>query len=177
MSVKKIIVAIAALPIALLPLAAPAQAGVVGEDSALCTNGKGPAIQATIVGLKDRVGEVKLEIYPANENDFLRDDYLLVQEHKIFRRVTARTPQSGPVEMCIKVPAPGRYALLFTHNRDGKSKFDFWSDGAGFPSNLRMGRSKPKLNQAIIDVGPGITTTNIRAQYLRGFSGFGPMKE
>ncbi|CAN5640488.1 DUF2141 domain-containing protein [soil metagenome] len=177
MTVKKIIVTIAALPIALLPLAAPAQAGIVGEDSALCANGKGPAIQANIVGLKDRVGEVKLEIYPANENDFLRDDYLLVQEHKIFRRVTARTPQSGPVEMCIKVPAPGRYALLFTHNRDGKSKFDFWSDGAGFPSNLRMGRSKPKLNQAIIDVGPGITTTNIRAQYLRGFSGFGPMKE
>jgi uncharacterized protein (DUF2141 family) len=177
MTVKKILVTISALPIALLPLAAPAQAGVVGEDSALCANGKGPAIQANIVGLKDRAGEVKLEIYPANENDFLRDDYLLVQEHKTFRRVTARTPQSGPVAMCIKVPAPGRYALLFTHNRDGKSKFDFWSDGAGFPSNLRMGRSKPKLNQAIIDVGPGITTTNIRAQYLRGFSGFGPMKE
>lgn len=177
MTVRKYFVAAAVLPIALFPLAAPAQAGVVGEDSALCVNGKGPAIQANIVGLKDRVGEVKLEIYPANESDFLRDDYLLVREHKIFRRVTARTPQSGPVEMCIKVPAPGRYALLFTHNRDGKSKFDFWSDGAGFPSNRRMGRSKPKLDQAIIDVGPGITTTTIRAQYLRGFSGFGPIKE
>ncbi|MFA5964847.1 MAG: DUF2141 domain-containing protein [Sphingomonas sp.] len=177
MTVRKYFVAVAALPIALLPLAAPAQAGIVGEDSALCANGKGPAIQANIVGLKDRAGEVKLEIYPANENDFLRDDHLLIQEHKVFRRVTARTPQSGPVEMCIKVPAPGRYALLFTHNRDSKSKFDFWTDGAGFPSNLRMGRSKPKLNQAIIDVGPGITTTSIRAQYLRGLGGFGPMKE
>ncbi len=177
MTVKKVLMAIAAMQIALSSVAAPAQAGVVGEDSAACASGRGPAIQASIVGLKDRAGEVKLEIYPANEQDFLRDDYLLVQEHKVFRRVTARTPQSGPVEMCIKVPAPGRYALLFTHNRDGKSKFDFWTDGAGFPSNLRMGRSKPKLAQAIIDVGPGITTTSIRAQYLRGFSGFGPMKE
>ena len=75
------------------------------------------------------------------------------------------------------MPGPGRYAILFTHNRDGKEKFDFWTDGAGFPSGERLGRSRPKLHQAIIDVGPGITTTNIRAQYLRGFSGFGPMKE
>jgi uncharacterized protein (DUF2141 family) len=166
-----------ALPIAIPALAAPAQAGVVGEDSAACAGGKGPAIQANIVGLKDRAGEVKLELYPANETDFLRDDYLLVQEHKLFRRVTARTPSSGAVALCIRVPAPGRYAILFTHNRDSKSKFDFWTDGAGFPSNQRLGRSRPKLNQAIIDVGPGITTTSIQAQYLRGFGGFGPMKE
>ena len=178
MTVKTMLVAIAAIPMAaLLPFASPAEAGVIGEDGALCASGKGPAIQANIVGLKDRAGLVKLELYPANETDFLRDDYLLVQEHKIFRRVTAGTPKSGAVEMCIKVPAPGRYALLFTHNRDGKSKFDFWTDGAGFPSNQRMGRSRPKLNQAIIDVGPGITTTKIQAQYLRGFGGFGPMKD
>ena len=34
----------------------------------------------------------------------------------------------------MRVPAPGRYALLFTHNRDGKNKFNFWADGAGFAS-------------------------------------------
>jgi uncharacterized protein (DUF2141 family) len=154
-----------------------ARAGTVGEDSAMCNGGGGPAIQANIVGLKDRVGEVKLELYPAVEGDFLRDDYLLQQEHKTFRRVTARTPQTGPVSLCIRVPAPGRYALVFTHNRDSKSKFDFWSDGAGFPSNERLGRSRPKLGQAIIVAGQGITVANIRAQYLRGLGGFGPLKD
>jgi len=175
MSTTKILMALAALPMAAAPLTAPAQ--TIGEDGAICNARRGPAIQANIMGLKDRAGEVKLELYPANENDFLRDDYLLEQEHKLFRRVTALTPKTGAVSLCIKVPAPGRYAILFTHNRDGKSKFDFWTDGAGFPSSERLGRSRPKLRQAIIDVGPGITTTSIRAQYLRGFSGFGPMKD
>ena len=175
MTTTKILIAMAALPMAMIPLAAPAQ--TVGEDSAICNAGKGPAIQANIVGLKDRAGEVKLELYPANETDFLRDDYLLQQEHKTFRRVTALTPKSGAVSICIKVPGPGRYAILFTHNRDSKSKFDFWTDGAGFPGAARMGRSRPKLAQAIIDVGPGITTTSIRAQYLRGFGGFSPMSD
>jgi hypothetical protein len=169
----RFLIAAAALPVALLPLAVTAQ--TVGEDSALCNGGKGPAIQANIVGMKDRAGEVKLEIYPANETDFLRDDYLLKQEHKLFRRITALTPKSGAVSLCIKVPGPGRYAILFTHNRDSQSKFNFWSDGAGFPGNQRMGRSRPKLAYAIIDAGPGITTTNIRAQYLRGLGGFSPM--
>lgn len=158
-------------------LPAAAHAGTVGEDSAMCNAGIGPAIQANIIGLKDRAGEVKLELYPAVIGDFLRDDHLLQEEHKLFRRITARTPQAGPVSLCIRVPAPGRYALLFTHNRDSKSKFDFWSDGAGFPSNERLGRARPKLDQAIIVAGPGITVTNIQAQYLRGLGGFGPMKD
>src|SRR3569623_1322449 len=92
MTTRKFLMALAAL-------AATAQTG--GEDSALCNSGKGPAIQANIVGMKDRAGEVKLEIYPANEADFLRDDYLLIQEHKLFRRVTALTPKSGAVSLCI----------------------------------------------------------------------------
>ncbi len=77
--------------------------------------------------------------------------------------------------MCIRVPAPGTYAMLFTHDRDGKNKFNFWSDGAGFPSNQRLGRSRPKLRQAMVRVGNGVTTVNIRAQYLRGLGGFSPL--
>jgi uncharacterized protein (DUF2141 family) len=84
-------------------------------------------------------------------------------------------PASGPVTLCIKAPSPGRYALLFTHDRDGKNKFNFWRDGAGFVSNQKLGRSKPKLAQATITVGSGVTTVNITAQYMRGLSGFGPV--
>jgi uncharacterized protein (DUF2141 family) len=155
---------------------AAAQAGVLGSDSTACTSGEGPAIRANIEGLKDRVGELKLELYPANEADFLKDDRDLVREGKFFRRVRVPTPQAGPISLCIKAPGPGRYALLFTHNRDGRNKFDFWSDGAGFPSNVKLGRSRPQLRMAMIDVGNGVTVTDIRAQYLRGFGGFGPMK-
>ena len=165
--------------VAMLLLALPeaARAQIYGTDAAACQTGGVPAIRATIVGLKDRTGRLKLELYPANDNDFLRDDTLLVRENKVFRRVWATTPASGDVALCIRVPAPGRYALLFTHDRDGKNKFNFWRDGAGFPSNTKLGRSRPKLAQAVIDVGRGMTTTTIRAQYLRGLSGFGPVED
>lgn len=152
-----------------------ASAQVLGEDAAACTSGRGPAIQVDVSGLKDRAGRLKLELYPATEEDFLKDDRDLAKEGKTFRRVWATTPPSGAVVMCIRVPAPGSYAVLFTHDRDGKNKFDFWTDGAGFPSNQRLGRSRPKLRQALVNVGNGVTTVNIRAQYLRGLGGFGPL--
>ena len=156
-------------------LAGPAQADVLGPDAAACAGG-GPAILATIVGLKDRKGEMKLELYPATEQDFLRDDRDLIREGKLFRRIRVPTPPAGAVAMCMRVPRPGRYALLFTHNRDGKNKFSFWSDGAGFASNGKLGRSRPKLRQAVVDVS-GVTHVTIRAQYLRGLGGFGPLSD
>ncbi|WP_294265884.1 DUF2141 domain-containing protein [uncultured Sphingomonas sp.] len=167
----------ALLALALVAIAAPAgaQGEMLGSDRAACLGGGGPAIRVNVLGLKDRTGRLKLELYPANEDDFLKDDRDLIKEGKTFRRVWADTPAGGQVAMCIKAPRPGRYALLFTHDRDGRNKFDFWKDGAGFPSNRRLGRSRPKLEQAVIEVGSGVTTTNIRAQYLRGLGGFGPM--
>lgn len=152
-----------------------AQAGVLGSDSAACMGGGGPAIRVNVDGLKDRSGELKLELYPANDADFLKDDRDLIKEGKFFRRVRVPTPATGAISMCIKAPTPGRYALLFTHNRDGKNKFNFWSDGAGFPSNERLGRSRPKLDMATITVPEGVVTTDIHAQYLRGIAGFGPV--
>ena len=162
---------------ALLAMQQPgnARAAVVGSDAAACAPGGGTGILATIVGLKDRTGELKLELYPANEADFLKDDRDLLAQGKLFRRVRAPTPPGGEVQMCMRVPRPGRYALLFTHNRDGKNKFSIWQDGAGFASNQRLGRSRPKVLQAIVDVPAGGVAVTIRAQYLRGLSGFAPI--
>lgn len=167
---------IAATVLAASALPAAATAQVLGEDAAACTSGRGPAIQVEITGLKDRTGRLKLELYPATEEDFLKDDRDLVKEGKTFRRIWVESvPVSGPVVMCIRVPGPGNYAVLFTHDRDHKNKFNFWSDGAGFVSNQRLGRSRPKLHQAMIHVGNGVTNAHIRAQYLRGLGGFGPL--
>jgi uncharacterized protein (DUF2141 family) len=157
--------------------ATPAPAQVLGSDAAACAPGGGPAILANLSGLRDRKGSLKLELYPGNEADFLKDDRDLIKEGKFFRRVRVPTPQSGAISICIRAPRPGRYALLATHDRDERNKFNFFQDGAGFASNTRLGMSRPKVGQALIDVGNGTTTTNIRMQYLRGvLSGFGPIK-
>lgn len=175
---RRTLAALAApLLLALLPAASAhaAQTGTIGSDSAACAT-DGPAIRVIVTGLKDRTGELKLELYPANDADFLKDDRDLIKEGKFFRRVRLPTPASGPIALCIRVPSPGSYALLFTHNRDGKNKFNFWSDGAGLPSNTRLGRQRPKVGMARIAVPAGVVTTNIRAQYLRGLSGFAPIQ-
>ncbi|WP_375272808.1 DUF2141 domain-containing protein [Sphingomonas sp.] len=153
--------------------AGPAGAQVLGGDAAACAGGQGPAILATVTGLKDARGMVKLELYPANEADFLQDDKKLLAANKVFRRVTVAAPGPGTARLCIRAPRPGRYALFFGHDRDGRRKFDFWVDGAGFPGNRKIGRSRPRLADALIDVGPGVTATTIRVQYLRGLGGFG----
>jgi uncharacterized protein (DUF2141 family) len=163
-------VALAGMVLALA--GAPARAQVLGEDAAACTGGRGPAIRATITGIKDRKGTLNLELYPPNEQDFLQGDKTLAAAGKVFRRIKV-TPPGPTATLCLRVPRPGRYALFLGHDRDGKRKFNFWSDGAGFPSNERIGRARPKLSQSLIDVGPGITTTTIRVQYLRGLGGFG----
>lgn len=155
--------------------AAPASAEMIGEDAAVCSGGHGPAIQVNIIGLKDRTGEIWLELYPATESDFLRPDQDLVAEGKVFRRTRARPPASGAVSICVRTPRPGRFTLLLRHNRVGKDKFSVFSDGAGVPSNRPMGRSKPKFDQATISVGPSVTVANIRVQYLRGLRGFAPL--
>ena len=148
---------------------------VVGEDAQACIQGNETAIRVNVVGLKDRTGRLKLELYPATEEDFLKDDHTLVREGKLFHRSFAETPRSGNVVLCIKAPRPGRYALFLTHDRDGKNKFNFWKDGGGLPSNRKLGRSRPKVTDGTINVGRGITTVTIQMQYLRGLSGFAPL--
>ena len=158
---------------AVLILAAPASAADATDGS--CALPGGPRIQVNVTGLKDRIGRLKLELYPANEADFLKDDRELVREGKPFRRIWAPMPASGPVTLCIRAPAAGQWALLFTHDRDGKNKFNFWQDGAGFPGSGRLGRSRPKVRQALVNVSANGGQIDVRAQYLTGLGGFGPL--
>lgn len=171
---RKTLLSAALLP-ALYLVPSTAQAEVLGGDAAACTGNKGPAVLVNVSGLKDRIGKVKLEMYPANDDDFLEKDRILIAEGKFFRRVTADTPQSGAVSLCIRAAKPGRYGLVLLHERSGSKKFSPWKDGAGVPGNKAIGMSAPKIGPATIDVGPGITVANIKMQYLRGL-GFSPAK-
>lgn len=164
---------LALLAAAAAPSAASAQAAI-GEDAAACAAGNVPALRVNVQGIKDRTGRLKLELYPAVEGDYLRDDHVLVKEGKLFHRSFAITPKSGNIVLCIRAPRPGRYALFLTHDRDGANKFNIWKDGAGVPSNRKLGRSKPKLSDGIVTVGATATPITIQMQYVRGLSGFSP---
>ena len=71
----------------------------LGVAEGRCRAGEaGPALLITATGLKDRGGTMKAEVYPANDNDFLSDDNVLVNAHKTFRRVVIDVPNTGPVQ-------------------------------------------------------------------------------
>ncbi|GAO40193.1 hypothetical protein SCH01S_45_00360 [Sphingomonas changbaiensis NBRC 104936] len=165
-------IAAVALAVAALPSSRPD----LGVAEGHCRHDEpGPAFLVDVVGLKDRKGLIRLELYPANDEDFLADDNALVAAGKTFRRVERLVPQTGPVELCIRAPAPGVYALSLLHDRDGNRKFSFLSDGVGFPGDPQLGFRKPHAAAASAEVGTGVRRLSVRMNYRRGLFSFGPI--
>lgn len=148
----------------------------LGVAEGRCRTGEvGPAFMVTVVGLKDREGVLKLEVYPANDTDFLASDNVLMEQGKVFRRSTIVTPKSDPVEMCVRVPGLGTYALSLLHDRNRNHKFELSIDGVGFSNNPRLGLAKPHATAVRITAGPGRTPVRIVMNYRRGLFSFGPL--
>lgn len=143
----------------------------LGKAEGKCrANEGGPAFLVDVVGLKDRKGRLKLEVYPANDTDFLEDDNILVSAGKTFRRVEETIPASGNVQLCIRVPRAGRYAVSLLHDRDSNRKFGWRVDGIGFAGNPKLGWSKPSSSAASAAAGQGPTRIRIVLNYRRGLS-------
>ena len=136
----------------------------------------GPSFLVNVEGLKDRRGQLKLELYPANDSDFLQDDNILISEGKAFARVEVPIPARGPVMLCIRAPRPGTYALSLLHDRDENRKFGISTDGIGFAGNPRLGWSKPSAAAASARVGSGPVRLSIVLNYRRGLLSFGPLR-
>jgi len=132
------------------------------------SNEPGPAFLVNVEGLKDRTGKLKLEVYPARDSDFLADDNILISAGKVFRRVEQSIPASGPVQLCIRVPAAGSYAVSLLHDRDGNRKFGWRVDGIGFAGNPKLGWGKPAASAASAVARSGPTQIEIVMNYRRG---------
>jgi uncharacterized protein (DUF2141 family) len=141
----------------------------LGKAQARCRPGEtGPSFAIEVKGLKDRTGKLKLEVYPANDKDFLADDNVLVAEDKTFRRVEVSVPASGPVRLCVRVPGPGTYAVSLLHDRDENRKFSWKIDGIGFAGNPKLGFNKPRAARAAATAGNRPTPLSIVLNYRRG---------
>ncbi len=134
---------VAVIPAALLlggagPL--PPSTPDLGKAEGQCRPGEhGPSFMVDILGLKDHTGKLKLEVYPANDSDFLADDNVLVGAGKTFRRVEVNTPAEPTPRLCVRLPGPGQYTVSVLHDRDGNRKFNWQRDGIGFSGNPRLG--------------------------------------
>ncbi|AUW60432.1 hypothetical protein C1T17_18315 [Sphingobium sp. SCG-1] len=150
----------------------------LGKAEAQCrASESGPAFIVDIVGLKDRQGNLKLEVYPSTDGDFLQDDNILLSQGKIFRRIEIVVPKTTPAQICVRVPRPGRYSVMVLHDRDANHKFGLSVDGVGFGSNPRLGLGKPKAIAASLVAGASITRERIVMNYRRSLLSFGPVAQ
>jgi uncharacterized protein (DUF2141 family) len=164
---KRLLVSVMASP---LMVAAGIQSTPdLGTAEGRCrSNELGPSFLVNVEGLKDRTGKLKLEVYPAKDPDFLEDDNILISAGKTFRRVEQPVPASGPVQLCVRVPSAGSYAVSLLHDRDGNRKFGWRIDGIGFAGNPRLGWSKPAAPAASAIARSGPTQIEIVMNYRRG---------
>ena len=157
-------------------LAGPLQE--LGKAEGRCrANEPGPALLVSVIGLKDRAGDLKLEVYPANDKDFLQDDSILIAAGKTFRRVEVAVSAEGTPVLCVRVPAPGAYAVSLLHDRDANHKFNLSSDGVGFAGNHRLSWSKPKAAASSVVAGAGLTPLAIRLNYRQGLLTMAPIAQ
>ena len=158
--------------LALLPLLTAAtipSTPDLGKAEGPCrTSEPGPAFVVNVAGLRDRTGELKLEVYPATDEDFLAEDNVLLAAGKTFRRVEVAVPASGPTELCVRVPRAGRYGVVVLHDRNSDRRFNWRVDGIGFAGNPGLGVAQPDVAEASAVAGSRRTSITIVMNYLRG---------
>ena len=155
-----------AAPAALLLAAAPTSAAPVGPHASLCAAGK-PAVLARVTGLKARRGVVSVKLYSSNQSTFLEKGAYL-------RKVEVPVTRSGPVDVCVPVPAAqGRYALSVRHEVTGdKSRLD----GGGFSGNPDVSlmdvalKRKPNMKSVSFQVNGTTRVVPVVLNYIQGAS-------
>jgi uncharacterized protein (DUF2141 family) len=149
----------------LLPLlggeATGAPAAVVGDDAPACLAGK-PSVLVHISGFKQASGTVKIGVYEAAT-------YL--KKHGTVAKDMLEVRSGSPLDVCLSVPGPGRYAVAIHHDLNANGDKDA-SDGAGFSNNPRLSliNLKPSFRSTAIDVGLSPRRVGVVLQYRRGLS-------
>lgn len=121
-------------------------------------------IMLRVDGFKKQTGTVNIWVYGSNPRDFL------VRDKRILR-LAYPVPRIGPMEACIAVPGPGRYAITAHHDVESNDKRDM-SDGLGFSGNPRLSvlRLKPTYAQTSFVVGRTARQVNLVLLYRSGLS-------
>ncbi|TZG29329.1 DUF2141 domain-containing protein [Sphingomonas montanisoli] len=147
----------------------PAHAAILGPEAAACAPGANrPALLVSIDGFKARTGDLRVQLYGANPEDFLA-------KGKKMKRIELPVTPSGVMEVCVALPAPGDYAIAVRHDVDGSGKSN-WNDGGGFSRNPRLSllSLKPDYDKVVIRTENGVRRVPVTMQYRQGFS-IGPV--
>jgi uncharacterized protein (DUF2141 family) len=158
---------VATAAVASLPPVAPIQFSkdVVELSQAACTsNPTGAVARIQVVGLKNRQGRVRIQLYNGTADDFLVKGRWLV-------RMQGDVPRSGPLIVCLPLQSVGRpYGIVVRHDSNANAKSDLGEDGFGVSNNPKLGLSKPKATNAAFVAQAGVIDLKIVVNYLSGLS-------
>lgn len=125
------------------------------HTNSTCTSHTAVFEQVNISGLKDSKGNLRVELYPANEDDFLKN---------MIKRVEVPADPASSI-LCIDLPAPGMYAIVVHHDRNSNNHFDLFTDGFGFSNNPRLFFSPPKVDKTKFSAVSGANELDIQLNY------------
>ena len=161
---SKLLRALIAAPLVVVAFAAPASAGALGPDAAVCDAGREPSVLVRVEGFKARTGKLRVQIYGGDPAEFL-------EKGKWLKRIDLPVTRSGTMDICVGLPAAGNYAVAVRHDVDGNGKSS-WNDGGGFSRNphLSLTSLKPKHSAVVIPVGAATRTVDVVLNYRSGLS-------
>lgn len=153
-----------------LAIAAPVSgaSAAVGPDAAACDAGAGPALLVRVEGFKARTGMLRVQVYGSDPAQFVKGGERV-------RRIDLPVDKSGPMDVCVKLPREGRYAVAVRHDVDGNGKGGI-NDGGGFSRNPKLSlgdalaRRMPKYDQVAIIAGESVRPVEIMLNYRQGLS-------
>lgn len=103
-------------------------------------------------------GNVRVEIYANNEEEFLQGD-------KRLNRVDVPSVDYER-DICLILPGVEKYALVVIHDRNANDKADFFTEGFGFSNNVKLKLAKPKLLDVAFQASPGVNRMEIDLTYM-----------
>ena len=133
-----------------------AASGALTEGKATCPPGYDYYAVVTVEGLKDQKGNLRVEVYPDNDRDFLVNR---------MGRTEVPTPTGEP-QICVQLPKPGRFAIVVHQDRDADNSFDVFSDGFGFSNNPKLGFSKPDVDEVAFPTTGKVTHLTVDMHYV-----------
>jgi uncharacterized protein (DUF2141 family) len=129
-----------------------------------CAPGR-PSVIVHLAGFKQPAGRVKLSVYDDSGRWLAKGGKI----SKIKVPVTGRS-----MDVCVPVPAPGRYAVAVHHDLNVNGERDR-QDGGGYSRNPKVSllNPKPAFSKAAFTVGNGPAKVGVTLLYIRGL-GVGP---
>jgi uncharacterized protein (DUF2141 family) len=153
-----IVIGGAALSAASSALALPPPVATTAE----CAPGK-PSVVVHVEGFKQPQGRLKVSLYGADARRWLAKGGRI---SKIKVPVTGRA-----MDICVPVPAPGRYAVAVHHDLNLNGERDR-QDGGGYSRDPKVSlfNPKPSFAKAAFMVGNGPARVGVTLLYIRGLS-------